>query len=120
MKKYIKIAAVTVGILVVAFFAIAFYGMSLSPKYDIDGAAPVAEQVINQEDLTGKVVKFEVEKVDSGNTGVLGYSAKDSDKVVFIPKNQNHLAKPGSTVYFKIKQTQAILGYGIVSGEEVK
>lgn len=116
MKKPIKVTIIVLATCVVAFFAISFYGMSITPSYDINGGAETLDALSDGEDINGKVVKLQVSSIDVGNEGLVGYSEKGAENVVFIPREQEKIAKVGDTLYLEVASTATLFGYTIISG----
>lgn len=120
MKKPIKVTLIVIVTCAVAFFAISFYGMSITPKYDINGGTETLAMLDKGAEIKGKIVKLKVSSIDVGSEGLVGYAEKDSENIVFIPSDQESVAKVGDTLYFKVSSTATLFGYTIVNGDIVK
>ena len=89
MTKKKKIIAITISIiaaLVIGFFAIAFYGMSLNSAA-IKGSEAAA-LVDKGESLKGKVIEVHVDSADTDSTNTIVLSDDSAENIVYTPNDQ--------------------------------
>lgn len=120
MTKKKKIIAITISIvatLVIAFFAIAFYGMSLN-RVAIKGNE-VATLVDKGESLKGKVIEVHVNSADTDSTNTIVLSDDSAENIVYTPNDQQgaRTIKAGDTVKAKITNETKVLGYLVLNAD---
>lgn len=120
MNKKKKIITITISIitaLVIAFFAIAFYGMSLNSAA-IKGSE-AAELVDKGESLKGKVIEVHVDSADIDSTNTIVLSDDSAENIVYTPNDQQkaRAIKAGDTVKAKITNETNVLGYLVLNAD---
>ncbi|MFK4901408.1 hypothetical protein ACI1UM_10610 [Lactococcus petauri] len=116
-KTIITIAISVAATLIIGFFAIAFYGMSLNSAA-IKGSE-AATLVEKGESLKGKVIEVHVDSVDTDSTNTIVLSDDSAEKIVYTPNNQQEARtiKAGDTVKAKVTNETNVLGYLVVNAD---